>query len=286
MASGVDVQSNDGRIAQNLPDSLIILMCLVWVLIGADWVIAAYWRFYLPNALLPPWKCRKQPNQGRKPFTTNVPKTRQRSLCRNSFVRLAYLLGGLCACLRCVARHAHETPEPTVLMDDWRRRHELCAECTCRTLHNHALQHGTTTFRHGRAYKYLFNTNTYKWRCDFRHTIGQNYTKGDGNCFWRALSFGQNKSWYVLKQNVLKFALEHNTLNPQQLQQIKQMKKRNAWANETAAHAASEYLQRTICVFSSDKCVLIQPTTCSRGLPIFISHMRFHFSSMHHGQGL
>ena len=80
-------------------------------------------------------------------------------------------------------------------------------------------------------------------------TVRTHVTIGDGNCFWRALAYRFPCKWYTLKKRILRHAEFVNDVRTQEKDELRKLKKKNAWANSIAIRHATDYLQCNLAIW-------------------------------------
>ena len=80
-------------------------------------------------------------------------------------------------------------------------------------------------------------------------TVRTHVTIGDGNCFWRALAHRLPCKWYSLKKRIIRHAEFANDVCTQEKDEIRRLRKKNAWANSTAIKHAADYLQCNLAIW-------------------------------------
>ena len=110
-------------------------------------------------------------------------------------------------------------------------------------------------------------------------------TIGDGNCFWRALAHGLPCKWYSLKKRVLTHATWSNELSAQELEGLRKLKKRNAWANSEAIQYAVNYLECNVAVWHKGGFGIF-PSRLQGSPTIFLTLHNQHFEALPTKSGL
>ena len=115
-----------------------------------------------------------------------------------------------------------------------------------------------------------------------------NHIIGDGNCYWRAVAKQTKYSWYRLKRLTTNYMLQHaqDHHDNELAYEVKQLQKKNAWANMLAILGTVAFLQRDvrICVRQH----IIQCSARSLASPAlggFTKPINLHFDK-HHYSGI
>ena len=110
-------------------------------------------------------------------------------------------------------------------------------------------------------------------------------TVGDGNCFWRARAHRLPFKWYSLKARILIFALRSYECSEHERKDIRNLMKRNAWANSTAIKYAARYLQCNIAVWHKGGFGIF-PSGLQSAPTIFLTLCNQHFEALPTKTGL
>ena len=102
------------------------------------------------------------------------------------------------------------------------------------------------------------------------------HTVGDGNCMWRAIAKSNNMKWFHLKKKVIQYIADQQ--NPDYLDDLKRISKRNAWGNYFALTATASFLQKDIRVFTTQAIIDIR-VVGSKGI-VNLGLCNFHYSCM------
>ena len=99
---------------------------------------------------------------------------------------------------------------------------------------------------------------------------------GDGNCMWRAIAKPINMKWYTLKRRVIHYIASYE--DPEHVQNLRQISRRNAWGNYFALTATASFLQKDIRVFTTQAIIDIHVAGSKGTLDLALS--KFHYSLM------
>ena len=93
---------------------------------------------------------------------------------------------------------------------------------------------------------------------------------------WRAIAKSNNMKWYRLKRQVIRYIADQH--NPDHLDDLKRISKRNAWGNYFALAATASFLRKDIRVFTTQAVIDISAAG-SKG-KINLALCNFHYSLM------